>query len=182
MKFLHRSQFTTVLAQCHAYVKETDARGRRRKLRLRFHLFESLGRKRHHHSDSLPSGSTTAGEPSGNQTNAAAVDSSYPVNASGEQTEGKTPREYSMKEAMAVLEGRDYVPTKPTIWQRLHSLEAKTRSPNSIYAMKVAGAALVFGSLLWANGSRAFFIQYSITGSLLTIVVALWVSRFGILP
>lgn len=37
-----------------------------------------------------------------------------------------------MKEALAVLEGRGYVPTKPTIWQRLDDLEAMTRSPNSI--------------------------------------------------
>lgn len=171
MKVLHCSQFTTVLAQCHAHVKEADASGRRRRLRLRFHLFESLGRKRHHHSDSLPAGS--GGGPTGNQTNAAVADSSYPLSASDERDEGTTPREYSMKEAMAVLEGRDYVPTKRTVWQRLDRLEAKTRSPNSVYAMKVAGAALVFGSLLWADGSRPFFIKYSITGSLLTIVVAL---------
>lgn len=72
-----------------------------------------------------------------------------------------------------MLEGRDYEPTKHTLWQQLDRLEAKTRSPSSVYAMKVAGAALVFGALLWAEGSRAFFVKYSLTGSLLTIVVAL---------
>lgn len=84
-------------------------------------------------------------------------------------------REYGMREAIARLEGREYIPVKPTIWQHLHRLEAMTRSPDSIYAMKVAAAALVFGALIWADGSRAFFIKYNIAGSLLTIVVALLV-------
>lgn len=171
MRSLHCRQFVTVLAQCHAHVKRTDAQGRPRRRRLRFHLFESLVRKRHHHPDSLPAGSATnAGE---NQISPAAVDPPYSADAPRERDDNTTPREYSMKEALAVLEGRDYVPTKPTIWQRLDDLEAMTRSPNSIYAMKVAGASLVFGSLIWANGSRSFFIKYNITGSLLTIVVAL---------
>lgn len=87
-------------------------------------------------------------------------------------------REYGMREAIARLEGREYIPVKPTIWQRLHRLEAMTRSPDSIYAMKVAAAALVFGALIWADGSRAFFIKYNIAGSLLTIVVALSVHSY----
>jgi hypothetical protein len=154
------------LAQCHTYIKKTDGRGRPRRRRLRFHLFEAIARKRHyHHSDFLPGESKSqTTERDGNPNTPYFVGAS----ASGEQN-----KEYSMKEAMALLEGREYVPNKPTIWQRLHKLESKTHSPSSIYAMKVAGAALVFGTLLWAEGYRAFFIKYNITGSLLTIVVAL---------
>lgn len=63
----------------HAHVQQTDAQGRPRRRRLRFHLFESLVRKRHHHPDSLPAGSTTnAGE---NQTSPAAVDPPYAADA-----------------------------------------------------------------------------------------------------
>lgn len=45
--------------------------------------------------------------------------------------------------------------------------------------MKVAGASLVFGSLIWTNGSRSFFIKYNITGSLLTMVVEISCRLFG---
>lgn len=78
-----------------------------------------------------------------------------------------------MKEAMAMLEGREYIPVVPTIWQRLDRIEALTRTPLSVYAMKLAAAALAFGAILWADGSRQFFITYTISGSLITIVVAL---------
>lgn len=83
--------------------------------------------------------------------------------------------ELSMREALALLEGRAYTPTSPTIWQRIERLEQWTRSPISIYAFKVMGASLVFGALLWAEGSRAFFLKYQMTTSLLTVVVALCV-------
>jgi hypothetical protein len=52
--------------------------------------------------------------------------------------EGVIPEpELSMKEALALLEGRRYVPEKLSVWQYLNNLEHWLRSPNSIYAAKV---------------------------------------------
>ena len=196
---LHR-QFTRTLAETHALVKQKDSKGRPRPKRLRFHLFDGAGKKQNGPTaDDAPTTQPMPGATSP-VTAPAVVVSDYskrdegglglaapdfansrlrsssvagPALLSPVESEAEINRELSMKEAMAMLEGRPYKPTKPTIWQRIDKLEATTRSPLSVYAFKVTGAAMVFGALLWAQGSRLFFEKYSIAGSLLTIVVAL---------
>ncbi|KAF8305566.1 hypothetical protein DL93DRAFT_2089397 [Clavulina sp. PMI_390] len=164
-------QFTTALAQAHALVKETDAKGRPRRKGLHFHLFESISRKKHIHSDSPLSNTLSRdsddSNPSPEVTEARAVPPATNLPTIPDE------KEMTMREAIAHLEGRKYVPIVPTFWQRLKRLEEATHGENSVYALKVMGASLVFGALIWAEGSRAFFIKYNITGSLITVVVAL---------
>lgn len=176
------SQFTNNLEATHALVMQKDAKGRTRRRRLRFHLFESLGR-RHWHVDpasAVPNSSPTSPDPTArdanyhasNDANAAIIDGTYSQNISSDES-GEPADELSMKEALALLEGRKFTPVTHNYWWRLSRVEAAFRTPISIYAAKCSAAALVFGSLIWASGSRAFFIRYNITGSLLTVIVAL---------
>jgi hypothetical protein len=170
------------LAQTHAFVKRRDSKGRLRTRRFRFHIFDGLFSKKDAPPPkpwvpSAPPPESTTEEQEAGITNSGSVDpgayftdpSTGPL-AEDDQSDA---RDLSMREAMALLEGREYIPTKSSIWNRLDRLEAMTRTPLSIYAFKVTGAALVFGALLWADGSKKFFQKYTIAGSLLTIVVAL---------
>lgn len=163
------SQFSTELARCHEMVKQVDVKGQPRRKRLRFHLFDGIG-KRGFQADT-PSDTLLGPSDVNNLGDTAAGESSTAADAEGSGP--STEKEMTMKEAMALLEGREYIPETLNIWQRLHKLEALTHTPSSVYAMKLAAAAIVFGSLIWAEGSREFFILYNISGSLLTIVVAL---------
>lgn len=82
-------------------------------------------------------------------------------------------RDLSFKEAMALLENRTYTPQKKTLWQRFKQLEHAARSPTSIFALKTAGGAIVFAMLLFAPSTRQFFINYSLTGGVLTLIVSM---------
>lgn len=157
------SQFTAVLSECHALVGRRDAKGRKRQRRLRFRLLERFMMK-----PVLSPGSSSS-EASGSEK----PQGSEPSPFDHQEPSASVEHDLSMKEALALLEGRTYTPPSTTFWQRLERLEQWTRSPLSIYAFKVMGASLVFGALLWAEGSRAFFIKYQMTTSLLTVVVAL---------
>ena len=108
-----------------------------------------------------------------NDPNAAYADPSLSRRAPFELDPQTIDTDLSMKEALALLEGKEYVPDNPGFWLRASRLEAKLHSPMSIYAGKVAGAAAVFATLIWAVHTRHFFLEYSIQGSLLTVVVAL---------
>jgi hypothetical protein len=149
-----------------------DSQGRPRRRRLRFHLFEKLRRGHHHVVDISATGPRDAEFKGMNDATAAVVDPSYSQNVAGEDT-GYAQRELSMHEALALLEGREYVREKPNIWLRLSNIEKHFRSPLSIYAFKVAAAAMVFGALIWADGTRKWFLSYTIASSMLTLVVAL---------
>ena len=156
-----------------------DSKGRSRQKRLRFHLFERLRKPHGHHvhlselvgqySPSSPS-SPMHGE---NDPNAAYADPSLSRRVPFELDPQSIDTGLSMKEALALLEGKEYVPDNPGFWLRASRLEAKLRSPMSIYAGKVAGAAAVFATLIWAVHTRHFFLEYNIQGSLLTIIIAL---------
>ncbi|KZV97308.1 hypothetical protein EXIGLDRAFT_764598 [Exidia glandulosa HHB12029] len=82
-------------------------------------------------------------------------------------------RDLGFKEAMALLEQRTYTPQKKTLWQRVKQLEHAARSPMSIFALKTAAGAIVFAMLLFAPTTRQFFINYSLTGGLLTLIVSI---------
>lgn len=61
----------------------------------------------------------------------------------------KTPK-MSLREALARLSGRDFVPVKKNFWTRIAELERVLRSPDSIYACKTAAAVAVFAVFLLA--------------------------------
>ncbi|KIJ47171.1 hypothetical protein M422DRAFT_28858 [Sphaerobolus stellatus SS14] len=78
-----------------------------------------------------------------------------------------------LQEALAILEQRPYTPVVLNIWQRLDQVHRLIQSPTSIYAAKTAAAASVFGTLIYASVPRPWFISYSLSSGVLTIVVAL---------
>ena len=108
-----------------------------------------------------------------NDPNAAIADPSLSRHLPLDDDPQSTNTDLSMKEALALLEGREYVPDNPGFWLRVSRFEALFRTPTSIYAAKVAVVCAVFPILIWANGTRQFFLTYGIQGSLLSIVVAL---------
>jgi len=64
-----------------------------------------------------------------------------------------------LQEALAILEQRPYTPVKRNIWQRLDQVQQLLQSSTSIYAAKVAAAASVFGTLIYASVPRPWFIR-----------------------
>ncbi|KZO91193.1 hypothetical protein CALVIDRAFT_542043 [Calocera viscosa TUFC12733] len=85
----------------------------------------------------------------------------------------KDDEDMCLLDAICQLEQREYVPKEVTRIQRLLAIEQWFRSPNSIYAFKVVLALCVFAVLLWAPAVRGWFISYSLTSALPTIVIAL---------
>ncbi|CAE6533569.1 unnamed protein product [Rhizoctonia solani] len=82
-------------------------------------------------------------------------------------------RELCVREALALLEQKEYVPQQPNVWQKLERAKHLLESPTSIYAGKTAAATLIFAVLIWAPTTRQWFISYGLTGGLITVVVAL---------
>ncbi|GEM06176.1 transmembrane protein [Rhodotorula toruloides] len=78
----------------------------------------------------------------------------------------------SLREALARLSGRDFVPVQKSFWTRVAEMERLFRSPDSIYACKTAAAVAVFAVFLLAPSLHTFFINYGLTGGIITIVVA----------
>ncbi|GAA5826891.1 hypothetical protein JCM11251_002144 [Rhodosporidiobolus azoricus] len=85
---------------------------------------------------------------------------------------GKEPA-MSLREAIAKLSGRDFQPGRFNVWQRIAGLERILRSDTSIYALKTAAAVSVYVVFLLAPSLKNFFIEYGLTGGIITIVVAL---------
>ncbi|KAL5632771.1 hypothetical protein ACGC1H_005649 [Rhizoctonia solani] len=82
-------------------------------------------------------------------------------------------RELCVREALALLEQKEYVPQQSNVWQKLERAKRLLESPTSIYAGKTAAATLIFAVLIWAPTTRQWFINYGLTGGLITVVVAL---------
>ncbi|CAE6534018.1 unnamed protein product [Rhizoctonia solani] len=82
-------------------------------------------------------------------------------------------RELCVREALAILEQREFVPQKTNVWQKFERAKHLLESPTSIYAGKTAAATLIFAVLIWAPATRQWFINYGLTGGLITVVVAL---------
>ncbi|KAF8591763.1 hypothetical protein K439DRAFT_1326105 [Ramaria rubella] len=81
--------------------------------------------------------------------------------------------ELTLPKALALLEKKTYTPVKLNLWQHLDNFQQLVQSPTSIFAAKTAAAASVFGTLIYASNARQWFIDYSLTSGLLTVVVAL---------
>ncbi|SCV68572.1 BQ2448_693 [Microbotryum intermedium] len=77
------------------------------------------------------------------------------------------------REALSKLTGVSYADEKVTLWQRVGQLEKLTRSPTSLYAFKTTCAVSIFAVFILAPSLRTFFIDYSLNGGLITIVVAM---------
>lgn len=79
----------------------------------------------------------------------------------------------SLKEALALLDNRIYIKPKVPFFVRLVQCEKMLRSERSLYALKTAVAVSVLAVFLLAPSLQGFFVQYSLTGGLITLVVAL---------
>ncbi|KAG9083745.1 hypothetical protein FRC07_013826, partial [Ceratobasidium sp. 392] len=154
-------QFTRELSTFHDAVMSRKTQGKR----LHVHLFETLAgkvrkaeRKRKERADKIQAGKAEVEE-----TGDMEIDDASAVED----------RELNVREALAILEQKEYVRQKMNIWQRLQRAERLLESPTSIYAGKTAAAALIFAVLIWAPNTRQWFISYGLTGGLITVVVAL---------
>ncbi|KAF8335904.1 uncharacterized protein EI90DRAFT_3120148 [Cantharellus anzutake] len=92
---------------------------------------------------------------------------------SAEKKTGIPEPNLSMRQALALLQSREYKPHRSNIWVGLERLEAAFISPTSMAAAKVTGACLVFGTFFWAEHTRSWFILYNIYTSLLTLIVCM---------
>jgi hypothetical protein len=159
------SHFVDHLVQLHDSVAAGGG-VRQRRTRFHFHIYELLRRP---HQKRKP---TDAGFDS----------------KSGELEEGA--QELSIKEALAILENREYTPVREQLWEKVNKCKDALQSDSSVFAAKAAAAATVFailsGSILkfrrhWLTGTpsvfaettRQWFINYGLTSGLLTVVVAL---------
>ncbi|KAF8585693.1 hypothetical protein K439DRAFT_1660110 [Ramaria rubella] len=79
----------------------------------------------------------------------------------------------TLPKALALLERKTYTPVQLNFWQHLDNFQQLVQSPTSVYAAKTAAAASVFGTLIYASNPRPWFLNYSLTSGMLTIVVAL---------
>ncbi|KAG9083400.1 hypothetical protein FRC07_013922, partial [Ceratobasidium sp. 392] len=154
-------QFTRELSTFHDAVMSRKTQRKR----LHVHLFETLvgkvrkaERKRKERADKIH-----AGKAEGEETGDMEIDDASAVED----------RELNVREALAILEQKEYVPKKMNVWQRLERMERLLESPTSIYAGKTAAAALIFAVLIWAPNTRQWFVSYGLTGGLITVVVAL---------
>ncbi|KAM0793556.1 hypothetical protein ACM66B_000993 [Microbotryomycetes sp. NB124-2] len=79
----------------------------------------------------------------------------------------------SLREAVAKLSGRDFAPHKVSLAARVAMIEKWFRTPTSIFAFKTACAVTVFNVFILAPSLTSWFVQYGLTGGLITITVAL---------
>ncbi|KDE05411.1 hypothetical protein MVLG_04206 [Microbotryum lychnidis-dioicae p1A1 Lamole] len=77
------------------------------------------------------------------------------------------------REALSKLTGVSYADEKVTLWQRFGQFEKLIRSPTSLYAFKTTCAVTIFAVFILAPSLKTFFIDYSLNGGLITIVVAM---------
>ncbi|KAG8991643.1 hypothetical protein FRB94_000915 [Tulasnella sp. JGI-2019a] len=88
-------------------------------------------------------------------------------------TKEGTDEECSLAEAIALLESKPYTKRVITWADRVHQIRMLMFSDNSLFAAKTAAAASVFAIFIYAKSTRAWFISYSLSGGLLTVIVAL---------
>ncbi|ELU44412.1 hypothetical protein AG1IA_01553 [Rhizoctonia solani AG-1 IA] len=152
------SQFAHELSTFHEAVISRKTRPKR----VHVHLFETLEgkvhkaeRKRKERAQRPPISNRTSRSETGDME----IDNASQVED----------RELCVREALAILEQQEYVPQNVNIWQKLERAKRLFESPTSIYAGKTAAATLIF----WAPATRQWFINYGLTGGLITVVVAL---------
>ncbi|GAA6004360.1 hypothetical protein JCM10207_000685 [Rhodosporidiobolus poonsookiae] len=79
----------------------------------------------------------------------------------------------SVRQAIAKLSGRDFVPKPRNFWRTIAELERLVRTDTSIYALKTAAAVSVYAVFLLAPSLSSFFINYGLTAGIITLVVAM---------
>ncbi|KAF8716570.1 hypothetical protein RHS02_09900, partial [Rhizoctonia solani] len=156
------NQFAHELSTFHEAVISRKTRPKR----VHVHLFETLAgkvhkaeRKRKERAQRPPISNRTPRSETGDME----IDNASQVED----------RELCVREALAILEQQEYVPQNVNIWQKLERAKRLFESPTSIYAGKTAAATLIFAVLIWAPATRQWFINYGLTGGLITVVVAL---------
>ncbi|KAH8929027.1 hypothetical protein BT69DRAFT_1276681 [Atractiella rhizophila] len=158
-------QFSHALKSMHELTTEEKREvGKRRRKGIHFHIFESIRR-----DNGCPEAKQMQQEGKGKGLGAEISKEKQGKGIDQKDVE----RELSMREALALLEGREYTPEKVTIWHRYSRLEGFLRSPDSIYAIKATAAVIIYASLYWSTTTRAWFTHYTLTGGLITVVVAL---------
>ncbi|KAM0751307.1 hypothetical protein T439DRAFT_325453 [Meredithblackwellia eburnea MCA 4105] len=79
----------------------------------------------------------------------------------------------TLVEALSALRGVEYHSPKVPLIERFMAVEKWFRTDRSLYAFKVALGATVYSVLLLAPTPRKFYIEYSMTSSLITVIVAI---------
>ncbi|KAG8728006.1 hypothetical protein FRC11_011969, partial [Ceratobasidium sp. 423] len=156
------NQFAHELSAFHEAVTSRKNRSKR----IHIHMFEVLAgkvhkaeRKKKERAQRVPVSTHTTQSETGDME----IDNASEVED----------RELCVREALAILEQKEFVPKKTNFWQKLERAKRLLESPTSIYAGKTAAATLIFAVLIWAPTTRQWFINYGLTGGLITVVVAL---------
>ncbi|CUA67618.1 putative polyketide synthase 3 [Rhizoctonia solani] len=156
------NQFTHELSSFHEIVVSRKSRSKW----IHVHMFEMLAgkvhkaeRKKKERAQRVP----VSAHPTQSDTGDMEIDNASQVED----------RELCVREALALLEQKEFVPQKTNFWQKLELAKHLLESPTSIYAGKTAAATLIFAVLIWAPTTRQWFINYGLTGGLITVVVAL---------
>ncbi|KAJ1303164.1 hypothetical protein OPQ81_011365 [Rhizoctonia solani] len=156
------NQFAHELSSFHEIVVSRKSQPKR----IHVHMFETLAgkvhkaeRKKKERAQRVPMSTHTTREETGDME----IDNASQVED----------RELRVREALAILEQKEYIPEKTNVWQKLERAKRLLESPKSIYAAKTAAATLIFAVLIWAPTTRQWFINYGLTGGLITVVVAL---------
>ncbi|PLW14214.1 hypothetical protein PCANC_17833 [Puccinia coronata f. sp. avenae] len=82
-------------------------------------------------------------------------------------------KEMTMPEALEMLKGRQHVPKKISLIQRVFLLEKFLRSPDSICAFKVACAVTTLAILYWCDSTRETAQKYNLNSAIIPLVVAI---------
>ncbi|KAK4052886.1 hypothetical protein OIO90_004162 [Microbotryomycetes sp. JL221] len=85
----------------------------------------------------------------------------------------KSTSDLTLRQAVATVSGRHFEPEKISIMARIATIEKFFRSPTSLFAFKTACAVTVFTVFILAPSLTSWFVNYGLTGGLITIMVAL---------
>ncbi|WAR60309.1 hypothetical protein PtB15_9B246 [Puccinia triticina] len=88
-------------------------------------------------------------------------------------TDQSPEEEMSMREALETLKGKQYVPIKMPLFERVLLIEKLLRSPDSICAFKVACAVTTLAVLYWCDSTREFAQKYNLNTAVITLVVSI---------
>ncbi|OAW00011.1 hypothetical protein PTTG_25139 [Puccinia triticina 1-1 BBBD Race 1] len=88
-------------------------------------------------------------------------------------TDQSPEEEMTMREALETLKGKQYVPTKMSLFERVRVIEKLLRSPDSTCAFKLACAVTTLAVLYWCDSTREFAQKYNLNTSVITLVVSI---------
>lgn len=88
-------------------------------------------------------------------------------------TKDESPPAITLQAALSGLKGQEHHTPSISIFRRLIKLESELRSDSSLYAAKVALAATVYLVFLLSPDLQSFFLQFGLSSSLITVIVAI---------